>query len=136
MEETVQFNIRMSKALVEDLESISKHYNLSKSDWLRVKLAEMVRDEMQNIVIKMQKKFINGVMSEEEYVKQTGRYPTKWLIEKKKKAEEIANKAQEDYIRDIVARADKNGVGHFDKYLTKIIKKLNNEKIRKKISKK
>jgi len=37
--ETEQFNIRLNKALLYDLEFITQKYKIDKNDWLRTKLA-------------------------------------------------------------------------------------------------
>jgi len=42
---TEQFNIRMSKELMRDLELVSKLLKVNKSEFVKVKLAELIREE-------------------------------------------------------------------------------------------
>ena len=44
-----QMNLRISKELAKDLDFIAKHYNLDRADWVKVKLAELVKETKQEI---------------------------------------------------------------------------------------
>ena len=81
MEETEQFNIRVSKALIYDLEFVSQSLRINKSDWVRFKLAEIVQKEKETIIKKIEIKFIDGLISEEEFKQSAGIFPFEGLKE-------------------------------------------------------
>ncbi|MFH1211746.1 MAG: hypothetical protein V1659_02335 [Candidatus Woesearchaeota archaeon] len=137
MEETDQFNIRLPKALIYDLEFVAQYKKLSRNDWLRVKIAELITSEREEILETISHRFIRGLISGDEFRKATGITPTQGMLESRQRtlqAQEDAKKAHEKYIMDIAAKVEKRDLGHIDKYLTKIMKKT--EKERKKEKKK
>ena len=46
---TEQLNLRMPKELLEDIESISKILKVNKSEWIKIKLSEMVYEEKRRL---------------------------------------------------------------------------------------
>jgi hypothetical protein len=42
---TRQVNVRMSEALIADLDSIAKELHVTKTEWMKLKLAEAVYEE-------------------------------------------------------------------------------------------
>lgn len=83
MGDTVQVNLRLPKGLVGDLEYIAENLKIKKSDWLKVKIAELVGNELRNekfrIYQNAEDKFIRGVINEKEYEQRKGIKPSKEL---------------------------------------------------------
>ena len=47
---TEQLNLRIPKELLEDLEKISKILKVNKSEWIKIKLGELVHEEKSKII--------------------------------------------------------------------------------------
>lgn len=50
MTKTEQFNVRLPKELLEDLEKVSKILKVNKSEWIKIKLGEIVHAEKSKII--------------------------------------------------------------------------------------
>lgn len=46
---TEQLNIRMPKELLEDIDEISKTLRVNKSEWIKIKLSEIVYEEKNRL---------------------------------------------------------------------------------------
>ena len=97
--ETEQFNIRLSKALIHDLEFISQNLNINRNEWLKVKLAELILKERNNILQDFDDMFEQGRIDDRRYKEATGIAPTQTMRENreqylklKKEGLESANK--------------------------------------------
>ena len=61
--ETEQFNIRMPKELVQDLDIISKLLKVNKSEWVKTKIAEDVNEEKNKLLMELSTLYANGMIS-------------------------------------------------------------------------
>ncbi len=71
--ETEQFNIRMSKDLVQDLDIISKLLKVNKSEWVKTKLAEEVHEEKNKLLMELSTSYANGMINKEKIEKLVGK---------------------------------------------------------------
>ena len=89
--ETEQFNIRMPKDLVQDLDIISKLLKVNKSEWVKTKLAE----EKNKLLMELSTLYANGMISKEKIEKMVGKDIADEMEFIKKKAIESAKKGIE-----------------------------------------
>ena len=75
MTDTNQFNMRISKSWLFDLEFISRATGLSKNDWVRYKLSEAIRDGKEQLLTVLEKDFIRGRKSAVEFKEIAGFLP-------------------------------------------------------------
>ena len=61
--QTEQFNIRMPKELVQDLDIISKLLKVNKSEWVKTKIAEDVNEEKNKLLMELSTLYANGMIS-------------------------------------------------------------------------
>jgi hypothetical protein len=47
---TEQLNLRIPKELLEDLEQISKILKVNKSEWIKIKIGEIIHNEKSKII--------------------------------------------------------------------------------------
>ena len=99
--ETEQFNIRMPKDLVQDLDIISKLLKVNKSEWVKTKLAEEVHEEKNKLLMELSTLYANGMISKEKIEKMVGKdiademeFIKKKAIESAKKGIEIGRKSR------------------------------------------
>lgn len=85
MESTEQFNIRLPKVLLYDLEFISQHINTNRNDWIRLNLAKIIMNAKEEIIGKFEEKYINGFLTDEEFKKLAGFNPTEGMKEIREK---------------------------------------------------
>ncbi|MBA3064832.1 hypothetical protein FP803_05325 [Candidatus Woesearchaeota archaeon] len=104
MEETTQFNIRLAKALLYDMEYVAQHYKISRTDWLKYRIAKLVREEKARIIDDFERRFIGGMTTEEDFKKQTGINPTKEMKELRSKVSETPRKYILSILEDIKKR--------------------------------
>ncbi|MBI2652567.1 hypothetical protein HYX00_03830 [Candidatus Woesearchaeota archaeon] len=71
--ETEQFNIRMPKDLVQDLDIISKLLKVNKSEWVKTKLAEEVHEEKNKLLMELSTLYAKGMIGKKEIVQLVGR---------------------------------------------------------------
>ncbi len=105
MEETTQFNIRLPKALLYDMEYIAQNLKISRNDWLKFKIAELVSNEKLKLMENIERQFIRGTITELEFKEKAGFSPTKEMLDLKRTYTAAARKgtlAAEKYVRDIV----------------------------------
>lgn len=93
--ETEQFNIRMPKDLVQDLDIISKLLKVNKSEWVKTKLAEEVHEEKNKLLIELSTLYANGMINKEKIEKMVGKDIADEMEFIKKKSIESAKKGIE-----------------------------------------
>ena len=93
--ETEQFNIRMPKDLVQDLDIISKLLKVNKSEWVKTKLAEEVHEEKNKLLMELSTLYANGMISKNKIEHLVGKDIVDEMEFIKKKAIESAKKGVE-----------------------------------------
>ncbi len=135
MEDTEQFNIRLSKALLYDLEFISQHLKISRNDWIRLNLAKIIISTKEEIIAKFEEKYVNGLLTDKEFKELVGFGPTngmKELREKTLRYKEEGGKKLREYVKRLANDLkDESKKIYFDKHMKKVIKKIANEQRRK-----
>jgi len=101
--ETTQFNIRLAKSLLYDMEYVAQHYKISRTDWLKYRIADFVKEEKARIINNFEARFIGGMTTEEEFKNQTGIKPT----DEMKKLRASVNEAPRKYIQSILEEIKK-----------------------------
>jgi len=93
MTNTIQINLRLSKLLVNDMEYIAENLGVNRNDWLKVKIAEMITTEIRNqktwIQEKVERDFIFGKVSNQEFKEKMGFKPTSELIKERKRQNDM-----------------------------------------------
>ena len=104
--ETEQFNIRMPKELVQDLDIISKLLKVNKSEWVKTKLAEEVHEEKNKLLMKLSTLYAKGMIGKEKIEKLVGKdiademeFIKKKSIESAKKGIEIGRELRKKGVR-------------------------------------
>lgn len=59
MNETAQLNIRVSEQLLDDIDKISNELGITRSEWIKVKLAELVRHNKTPERLKTKNEIVN-----------------------------------------------------------------------------
>ena len=90
--ETEQFNIRMPKDLLQDLDIISNLLKVDKSDWVKTKLAEEVHEEKNKLLMELSTLYANGMISKTKIEQLVGKDIADEMEFIKKKAIESAKK--------------------------------------------
>lgn len=93
--ETEQFNIRMPKDLVQDLDIISKLLKVNKSEWVKTKLAEEVHEEKNKLLMELSTLYSNGMIDKGKIERMVGKGIADEMEFIKKKAIESAKKGIE-----------------------------------------
>ena len=93
--ETEQFNIRMPKDLVQDLDIISKLLKVNKSEWVKTKIAEEVHEEKNKLLMELSTLYANGMISKDKIENMVGKDVADEMEFVKKKAIESAKKGIE-----------------------------------------
>jgi len=102
--ETTQFNIRLAKSLLYDMEYVAQHYKISRTDWLKYRIANLVREEKARIISDFERIFIGGMISEEEFKKQTGINPTEEMKKLRANVSQTPRKYIMSILKDIKKR--------------------------------
>ena len=71
--QTEQFNIRMPKELVQDLDIISKLLKVNKSEWVKTKIAEDVNEEKNKLLMELSTLYANGMISKNKIEQLVGK---------------------------------------------------------------
>lgn len=93
--ETEQFNIRMPKELVQDLDIISRLLKVNKSEWVKTKLAEDVHEEKNKLLMSLSTQYANGTISKGHVESIVGKNIADEMEFIKSKAEESVKKGAE-----------------------------------------
>lgn len=78
--DTRQFNFRISKGILFDLEFISRVTELDKGEWVRYKLAEAIRKEKEKLISELEKNFVQCRIDIKKFKELTGYEPHSSLI--------------------------------------------------------
>ena len=71
--ETEQFNLRVPKDLLQDLDVISSLLKVSKSEWVKTKLAEEVHEEKNKLLMELSTLYANGAISKKKIKQLVGK---------------------------------------------------------------
>lgn len=71
--ETEQFNIRMPKDLLRDLDIISSLLKVNKTEWVKTKLAEEVHEEKNKLLIELSTLYSSGLIGKKEVAALVGK---------------------------------------------------------------
>ncbi|MFH1584490.1 MAG: AAA family ATPase [Actinomycetota bacterium] len=104
MEETTQFNMRIPKSLLWDLDYIAEHRKINRNDWLRLKIAEMISNEVIRIKEITQREYAAGRISEDDYIKKMGFKPPKELRNIRESALGYQRKYMESLLQEVDAK--------------------------------
>ncbi|MGV8087004.1 MAG: hypothetical protein ACP5N1_05205 [Candidatus Woesearchaeota archaeon] len=63
---TEQLNLRIPKNLIEDLDKIASILRVNKSEWIKIKLGELVYEEKSRLLQKYSELKDKGVINEKE----------------------------------------------------------------------
>lgn len=63
---TEQLNLRIPKELIEDLDRIAGILKVNKSEWIKIKLSEIVYEEKSRLLQRYAELKNNGLVSEKE----------------------------------------------------------------------
>jgi len=64
---TEQLNLRIPKELVEDLDKIAGILKVNKSEWIKIKLGELVYEEKSRLLQKYSELKDKGIINEKEF---------------------------------------------------------------------
>jgi hypothetical protein len=64
---TEQLNLRIPKELIADLDKIASILKVNKSEWIKIKLGELVYEEKSRLLRKYAEMREKGLISEKEY---------------------------------------------------------------------
>jgi len=95
MMETEQFNVRMSKELLHDLDVISRLLKVNKSEWVKTKLAEDVHKEKSKLLMELSTSYANGLIGKKEVETLVGKEVADEMNFIKKKSQESIKKGIE-----------------------------------------
>ena len=93
--ETEQFNIRMPKDLMQDLDIISKLLKVNKSEWVKTRLAEEVHEEKNKLLMELSTLYAKGMIDKKKVGQLVGKDIADEMEFIKKKAIESAKKGIE-----------------------------------------
>ena len=71
--ETEQFNIRMPKELLRDLDIISNLLKVNKSEWIKTKLAEEVHEEKNKLLMELSTLYAKGMINKNKVEQLVGK---------------------------------------------------------------
>jgi len=63
---TEQLNLRMPKELIQDLDKIASILRVNKSEWIKIKLGEMVYEEKSRLLQKYAELKDKGILNDKE----------------------------------------------------------------------
>jgi|TARA_B100001971_G_scaffold61777_1_gene56696 hypothetical protein len=113
MEETMQFNVRLPKKLVYDMEFIAQNLNISRNDWLKVRIAELISKEIEKTKLSIMEtaegRYILGLITAEEFTQRMGFKPTKEMMVERERQISLSKRGKlsaKKYILDIAKKAD------------------------------
>jgi metal-responsive CopG/Arc/MetJ family transcriptional regulator len=64
---TEQLNLRIPKELIEDLDKIASILKVNKSEWIKIKLGELVYEEKSRLLQRYGELKDKGMINEKEY---------------------------------------------------------------------
>jgi len=78
--DTEQFNLRVSKSIIFDLEFIERASGISKNDWVRYTLAKEIKKAKEELLINVEKEFMHARIEAHEFKAITGYTPSETLF--------------------------------------------------------
>jgi len=87
--DTEQLNFRINKELLIEIEDIARILKVSKTEWIKIKLAEIVLREHCRIAQNTENEYLLGRINEQQYEQTLGFKIPKELIKNKKKLRKI-----------------------------------------------
>jgi len=136
MENTEQFNIRLPKSLIYDLEYISQQLKVNRNEWIRLNLAKIIKTNKEDIIGEFEKKYIQGLLTDKEFKELVGFNPSDGMKELKKHHLDKKKMGEEnfrEYVNNIIKDLDSSEKPYTDKYIDGIINKIEeNRKIKHK----
>jgi len=88
---------------------VAQHYKISRTDWLKYRIASLVREEKARIINDFERRFIGGMISQEEFKKETGINPTKEMKELRSRVSQTPRKYIMSILEDIKKRENHKG---------------------------
>ncbi|MBU1204395.1 MAG: hypothetical protein KKE93_00620 [Nanoarchaeota archaeon] len=88
---------------------MAQHYKISRTDWLKYRIASLVREEKARIINDFERRFIGGMISQEEFKKETGINPTKEMKELRSRVSQTPRKYIMSILEDIKKRENHKG---------------------------
>ncbi|HLD97457.1 MAG TPA: hypothetical protein VI934_03885 [Candidatus Nanoarchaeia archaeon] len=101
--ETEQFNIRVPKDLLRDLDVISSLLKVNKSEWVKTKLAEEVHEEKNRLLFELSTLYSNSLIGKKEVEALVGRELADEMEFIKEKSKESVKKGA-DYGKELKKR--------------------------------
>ncbi len=101
--ETEQFNIRVPKDLLRDLDVISSLLKVNKSEWVKTKLAEEVHEEKNRLLLELSTLYSNSLIGKKEVEALVGRELAGEMEFIKEKSNESVKKGA-DYGKELKRR--------------------------------
>jgi len=140
MENTEQFNIRLPKSLIYDLEYISQQLKVNRNEWIRLNLAKIIKNNKEEIIGEFEKKYVQGLLNDKEFKELVGFNPSEGMKELKNNHLDNKKKGKEnfrEYVNNIIRDLDSSEKPYTDKYIEGIISKIEgNRKVYEKPNKK
>lgn len=137
MAETTQVNLRIPTLLIHDLEFIAQNLKVSKTEWLKIKIAEIISKERARILEDIDYRYEQGRIEDKEYKELSGLAPSSTLKTNRKHALKLKIKGianAKKHIYDIAKEITKNqlreeGEEFARKYLQDASNQLNNDQM-------
>ena len=111
---TEQFNIRLPKSLIYDLDFISRVTKLQKGDWVRYKLSELVRQTREELLIDLEKSFVRGTLLPDDFKEIVGVSASPELVARSAAYHKKMMSALNDPISRSIAKKTLQGMLHKD----------------------
>jgi len=118
-EESVQFNVRISKAIAEDMDFIANSLKISRGEWFKYKFAELIAQDKERLMDKFERMYSKGQLSEEEYINLTNVSPPDYT--KKLREGNLFKQSMNRYLAGMMT--DKEYIGIFGSHPPESIKK-------------
>ena len=87
--DTEQLNFRISKDLLKDIEEIARVLKVSKTEWIKVKLAELVAKEQFSVYRNVEDEYFMGRINNKQYADKLGFKPPQDVIKARKRLKKI-----------------------------------------------
>jgi|GEM_PF-2004050 hypothetical protein len=105
---TVQMNMRLSEKLISDIDFVAQILGVTRSEWLKVKFAEFVKEQKEILLEELEMKFVREQITETEFKKKAGYAPTKAMMYAQKQIKQAA----QNYLSDMTNKALKRKYGY------------------------
>ena len=110
MAETTQVNIRLPTLLIHDLEFVAQNLKVAKSEWLKVKIAELISKERARILEDIDSRYEQGRIDDATYKELSGLAPSSAMQVNRKNYQKLKEKGAigaQKYISEIAAELRK-----------------------------